>query len=342
MAVLKRRDLARHLAQPDPDLRLLLFAGPDEAASREAGAMAVAALADPDDPMSVMDLTPEELRSDPGRLADEAASVSMFGGRKVLRVRGATEWTREAVELLLAAPVAGNPAVLLAGDLPKTSNLRKLAEMSPKAIALLSYPLEGRELGRWLEDEARARGLRVDADTAGRMVAGESDIGVLAAELDKFALYLDASTDAPKQLDGEALAALGAGSHEEDVGALVSAVVAGNAAGLERQLASLESSSAIPALRAMARRLLQMAEARSMMDKGMDARSAVRSVRPPIYPFRDQDLLVAALPRWSAARIRQGLALMLEGERRIKTPGGPGDRAGWQILLVLGAAHARH
>ena len=335
MAVLKRHDLQRRLAQWDSEIRLLLFAGPDESASRQAAAEVIAALGDPGNPLSMMDLAAEELRADPGRLADEAASVSMFGDRRLIRVRGATEWAREAVELLLAAPVAGNPVLLLAGDLPKSSALRKAAEGSPLALAMLSYPLEGRDLQRWLEEEAKGRGLRLGDDVAGRLLAGETDIGILASELDKFALYLDAAPETPKPLDGDTLAVLGAGGAEEDVGALVSAIVAGNAATLERQLAALEQDSAIPALRAVARRLLQLAEARRAMDSGMAAREAVRMLRPPVYPFREQDVLAAALPHWPMARIRHALAAMLAGERRIKAPGGPGDRAGWHAILSL-------
>ncbi len=341
MATLKRRDLPRHLAKPGADLRLLLFAGPDESATREAAAMAVAALADAGDPLSVVDVAAEDLRSDPGRLADEAASVSMFGGRRVIRVRGATEWAREAVELLLAAPVAGNPVVMLAGELAKSSGLRKAAEGSPRALAMISYPIEGRELARWLEDEARSRGLRLGADVASRLLALDSDIGILASELDKFALYLDATPEAPRRLDPETLSALAAGGGEEDMAALVSAVVAGNSGAVERQLALLEGGSAIPALRAIARRLLQMTEARAAMDGGLDPGQAVRALRPPVYPFREQDALAAALPRWPLPRLRRALAMLLEGERRIKTAGGPGDLAGWRMVLEVGRARTR-
>ena len=64
---------------------------------------------------------------------------------RLIRVAGAGESAQEAVRLLLASPAAGNPVVMLAGDLSKSSGLRKLAEESPLALALISYPLEGRD-----------------------------------------------------------------------------------------------------------------------------------------------------------------------------------------------------
>ena len=342
MAVLKRGELPRHLARWNPDVRLLLLAGPDESGSRDAATAALKAFVDPGDPMAVTELTPEELRADPGRLADEAASVSMFGGSRAIRVAGAGEAAQEAVRLLLAAPVAGNPVVMLAGELSKASGLRKLAEESPLALCLISYPLEGKDLANWLAGEARARGLRLDGAVAERLIAtSDADIGILASELDKFALFLDCSPEEPKRLERADVAALGADSAEEDMNALVSAVISGDRRAVERQLRLLADSSAIPALRALARRLVQMAEARAAMDSGADPRSAVKGLRPPIFPFREQDALAAALPNWPAARIRGALDAMLEGEKQIKTPGGPGDTAGWQAIVGLGLQAGR-
>ena len=342
MAVLKRGELPRLLGRWNPDVRLLLLAGPDESGSRDAATATLKALADPADPLSVTELTPEELRSDPGRLADEAASVSMFGGNRVIRVAGAGEAVQEAVRLLLAAPVAGNPVVMLAGDLSKSSGLRKLAEAAPLALCLISYRLEGRDLANWLAGEARARGLRLEGPVTERLIAtSDGDTGVLAAELDKFALFLDSSPEDPKRLERAHVAALGADSAEEDMNALVSAVVSEDRRAVERQLRLLADGSAIPALRALARRLMQMAEARAAMDGGADPRSAVKGLRPPIYPFREQDALAAALPRWPTPRIRAALSAMIEGERHIKTPGGPGDTAGWQMIADLGFEPSR-
>lgn len=340
MTVLRRPDLPRSLARWDA--RLLLLAGPDEAGVRAAAAEAIAAFADAADPLSVTDLAPEQLAADPGLLADEAAATSMFGGRRAIRVMGAGEGVATAVELLLAAPVAGNPVVILAGNLTKASNLRKLAEKSPQARLLLCYPLEGRALAHWLKGAADARGVQLTRTTAERLLqATDGDIGILESELDKFQLYLDASPENPQRLGRAAFTALGADSAEEDIGQLVAAVIAGEAEATERQLQLLAGSSAIPALRALARRFVQMLEARAAMDAGASASAAVRTLRPPVFPFAAQDALAAALPRWPAARIRRALRAMLAAERAIKQPASAGDRLGWQAIMALSLPHGR-
>jgi len=338
MTAVRRPDIQRHLAAWDPAIRLILLSGPDESTSRALALDALKALGDPADPMTLTDFSADELKSDPARLADEAASVSMFGGRRVIRVTGATDSCTEAADILLAAPVAGNPVVMLAGDLSKTSSLRKLAEDSALALALHSWPLTGSELNRWLQAEARALGLRLETGVADRLISATGgDSGVLASELAKFALFRDATPEAPQALDRSHLAILGADSAEEDMGLLVNAIVAGNGAAVERQLRLLEGSSAIPALRAIARRLLQMAEARAAVDKGQQPQAAVKALRPPIF-WKDVDAVAAALGNWPMPRIRTALSALLAGEQAIKTPSSPGDTAGWQVIAALTAA----
>lgn len=338
MTVIRRGDLDRALARPDPAIRLWLFAGPDESASLDAARRALARLADPADPMAITELTPAELASDPGRLADEAASVSMFGGTRAIRVTGAGEAVRPAVELLLGAPAAGNPVVMTAGDLSKSSGLRKAAEAADTVRILISYPLEGRDAQRWLVDAARARGLTLAPGVAERLIATSGgDLGILGSELEKYALYLDASPEKPQRIEPEHLAVLGTESAEDDMFAFVSAVTAGNVAAAERQMQLLAGGSSIPVLRAMSRRLLQLADARAALDNGKPAQDAVKSLRPPVF-WKEQNMLAGALPRWPMRRIHAALSAMLAAEQAIKQPASPGDTLGWQALLRLVAS----
>lgn len=341
MTAIRRNDFARLIARWDAGIRLLLLAGPDEAASAEFGRKAVAALADADDPMGVTDITADALRSDPGRLADEAAATSMFGGRRVIRVTGAGDSTKAAVELLLDAAATENPVVMEAGNLTKASALRKLAEKSPAARILLSYPLDARDAQRALMEEARALGLHPEQGVVGRLiVATGGDAGILRAELEKFALYLDATPDAPQPLDSSVVDALGARIGDEDLGTLIDAITAEKPRIVGRELAGLVRTSAIPALRRMARRLLQLLDARDAMDRGLPPEDAIRSLRPPVF-WKETGLLAAALPRWPAGRCRAGIEAMLAAEQAIKAPGSAGDTLGWQALLTLARPTSR-
>lgn len=337
MTALKRGELAAALSDWRDDIRLLLLAGPDDPGVRASAEAARRRLADPADPMSLVDLTAEQIVAAPGRLADEAAAVPMFGGRTLIRVSGASDSCAPAVELLLASPAAGNPVLMLAGDLPRTSALRRLAEGSPLALALIHYPPDARDAERGLAEAARALGLRLEAGVSEALIqSAGGDMGVVARELEKFALYLDCDPAHPARLEPRHLAELGVDSPDADVGALVAALVAGDARAYARQLGQLQAggASAIPALRAVARKLMQLMELRAAVDAGLAPDEAVRSLRPPLF-WKDQKPLAAAVRRWPRARIHAGLAAMLAGEGAVKQAGGPGDIAGWQALLTL-------
>ena len=56
-----------------------------------------------------IDLDGQTLRDDPARLADEAASFSMFGDKRCIRITGMGEESLPALNALLEAEAAGNP-----------------------------------------------------------------------------------------------------------------------------------------------------------------------------------------------------------------------------------------
>ncbi len=103
------------------------------------------------------------------------------------------------MEALLEAPAAGNPVLLVAGALKPASKLLKLALAAPAALAFASYAPEGQEAERLVLDMARAEGLIVRSDVARRLAeACAGNRAILALELQKLALYLDAAPDRPQ------------------------------------------------------------------------------------------------------------------------------------------------
>src|SRR5712691_8070383 len=106
------------LRRPDPDIRAVLLYGPDAGLVRER-AEAVARTVCPDlrDPFRVADLAASVLAADPARLADEAAQISLTGGRRVIRVREAGDALAPLFARFLADAVGDTLVVAEAGDL---------------------------------------------------------------------------------------------------------------------------------------------------------------------------------------------------------------------------------
>src|SRR3546814_8125765 len=74
----------------------------------------------------------------------------------------------------------------------------------------------------------KAEGLRASRDAIRALTdAAAGDRAILAGEIAKLALYLDASPEHPKSVEPPVVAALVSGHSESDLGALVNAVLGG-------------------------------------------------------------------------------------------------------------------
>lgn len=324
MKAADRKAIDAALTRFDPNTRLVLLYGPDEAQAREIADRFTTLLAPADDPMGRIDFEPGALAGDPAKLADEAAAVSMFGDRRLIRVDGAGDNCAAAVEALLTASAAGNPVIMVGtGSLKASSALIKTANASPFAIVAQCFVPDAREAIDMVIDACARHGLKPSRAAAEALAAGfGGERGVLARELEKLALYLDASPDHVRALEIEALAQLGAAMAESDFDALVNAVAGGDSAEAEIQAAKLGRNGivGIPQLRAVARRLMLLGDLRRAIDSGRSAREAVEAARPPIF-WKERDRITRQASAWKTPSLRSGLSRLLEVERQIKSPG---------------------
>src|SRR5271170_7918148 len=101
----KSADADRYVARPPAGLVAALIYGPDQGLVRErAERLARTVVPDLSDPFRVTELDDAILGGDPARLADEAASLSMMGGRRVVRVRAAGNALAKLFESFLENP----------------------------------------------------------------------------------------------------------------------------------------------------------------------------------------------------------------------------------------------
>src|ERR1700687_4449918 len=95
----------RFIARPPAGLVAALVYGPDQGLVRErANELAKSVVSDLSDPFRVSELAEGALESDPALLWDEAAALSMTGGRRVVRVKGAGNALADSFERFLSAP----------------------------------------------------------------------------------------------------------------------------------------------------------------------------------------------------------------------------------------------
>jgi DNA polymerase III subunit delta len=295
-----------------PDIRLFLIFGQDESA---AAAMAATMAANMGPDAEAVDIDSAKLRGDPALLADEAASTSLFGDIRYIRLNFARDEGLDAVENLLSAEQAGNPVIATAGNLTKGSKLRRLVEGSPRAIAYICYP----------PSEAEATDhvlLKLDRALAAQIAryTGQ-DRRLAASEVEKLALYHDASPERPVLVEAAAFTALAAETSEEDVNALINRVMAGEVRALGRQLAEARAVGvdAVRITRAMQRRAALLAGLRAKVDAGAAPGALIRATKSIFW--KEQGEHEAQLKCWTSPRLAGLIGHLIEVEQKVMALG---------------------
>jgi len=186
----------RFVQRPDPKVRAVLVYGPDHGLARErAEALARGVVEDLSDPFRVTEMTGAALAADPARLADEAAALSLTGGARVVRVRGAGNDLAKLFAGFLDRDSEGALVVVEAGDLAKSSALRAAFEKAENGAALPCYADDPEALEEVVRGALSAHGLTAEHDAMAYLLENlGGDRGVTRAELDKLALYMGERT----------------------------------------------------------------------------------------------------------------------------------------------------
>ena len=334
-----KQSIARAVDQPSAQVRFYLFHGPDEAQSRALGARLVQGLG-----ASKSTLPAAAVRSDPASLADEAGAMSLFGGARVIWIEPAGDEITASIEALLGAPAVESPVVAIAGSLRKTSGLLKLAEASPQALAFAAYLPEGQDAERMVMDLGRGVGLKISPTVASRVAtAAANDQAIVAQELRKLALFLDASPHSPKELDHDAVDAVGADAGEGDLMRLADLALSGDMEGLSEELARLPASGAegIPVVRSLQRRLLMLAPARARIERGESPDAVMTSLGKSLF-FKQKAAFSQMLRLWDAERLARISERAGELERALMFSPAPEQEAlGEELIAIAREARRR-
>ncbi|PKP94365.1 MAG: DNA polymerase III subunit delta [Alphaproteobacteria bacterium HGW-Alphaproteobacteria-16] len=327
------------LDKPGPDIRLFLLYGPDEAGANELAARLGRAMGSD---AERVDIDGSALKGAPGRLAEEAASMSLFGTARYVRVTGIDDDGAEAARLLLDADVAGNPVVAVGGALKGTGRLLKLVLAAPGAMAHACYVPDARNAGQIAMGIARENGLRLVGGTADRLaIMSGGDRAVLAREIEKLSIFLDAAPDRPREAGPADLEAIGADLGEAEMFGAIEAVVGGRPNEIGVELARLDQAgvSPIPLLRQLVRRLMALAEMRGDVDHGLSVDEVVKKYR--VF-FKEEAATKMALQRWTSPLLIRAVERVREAERAITRAGGSaGQVLADETLTALARAAAR-
>jgi DNA polymerase-3 subunit delta len=325
------------LQRPDPNIRAVLVYGPDEGLVHErAGMLARTVCPDLKDPFRVAELTASALAADPARLADEAAQLSLTGGRRVVRVGGAGDALAKLFADFLKSSPGDAFVVVEAGELPARAALRRVFEDAPHTTAIGCYPDTPRDLAALIRETLGAHRVTASRD-AGQFLLERlgGDRLLTRSELEKLALY--AGDGGRVELEDAQLSVSDTAALE--LADAVMAAAEGDAARVERVLCRVlqEGESPVTIIRALLRHLHRLHALAARAAGGIGVEEVLRAARPAIF-FKQQDNFRRQLALWSEAGLRAQLDRLAKAELDMKTTGLPAETICREAMLAVAQA----
>ncbi len=295
------------MARAAAEASVFYFCGQDEAGATDAAERLAAHIAAQQGDYERVELAGADLRRDPVRLADEARSVSLFGDKRQIHVRCSGDEAHEAVETLLASPVKGWPVFIIASSATDKSRIANLLADRPDALVTMFHPPDLGAVTLAVRQMADPAGLHLTDGLAERIArAAALDTRMARSEIEKLALFLDASPEAPRKADAAALDAIGAVSEDDSFMPLVNVVLGGDTARLAAELARMHELALNPVglLLAFERRVAQLAQLAGRMRGRGDINALLeQEMSARRVFFRDKQDLANQLRRWRGRKL---------------------------------------
>jgi DNA polymerase-3 subunit delta len=289
MTALKAHEVERFLKRPDLEAGILLVYGPDTGLVRETAQRLVRHYAGSgSDSMGLVTLDGAELNSNPERLLAEAKTGSLFGERRVVRVRDAGKSLTVPLSELSDDP-AGAIVVLEAGNLAPRDALRALVEASRNGRALPCYADSDETILRLIAETFNQAGIRAEPDVAStlRDQLG-NDREITRRELEKLSLYAAQS----KVLTREDVLTLCADNAALVLDEVADAIGTGHADRLDAALSRALAAAVNPQqlLSSVSQHFAQLRRWRTIVDGGTSSRDVLAGARPKPHFSRTASL----------------------------------------------------
>jgi DNA polymerase-3 subunit delta len=340
VSALKAHEVERYLKRPDLEAGVFLVYGPDTGLVRETALALVRHYAGSDsDGMALVTLDGGELDGGPSRLLVEARTASLFGDRRVVRVRDARKSLATPLAELAADP-AGAIVVLEAGNLAPRDPLRALVEASRHGRALPCYPDSDDTILRLIAQSFADAGIRADPDVAPtlRDQLG-NDREVTRREIDKLVLYAD-ETQVLTRADVLALCADNAALVLDEV---VDAIGTGHAERLDVALRRALGAAVNPQqlLLAATQHFAQLRRWRTAVDGGASPREVLDGARPKPH-FSRRSGLEQQLRLWSDASLAVAAERLQQATGDSRKHYAMAEAITRRVLLALAQLAAQH
>jgi len=261
------------------------------------------------DPFSTVRLEAAEIEADPARLDDEARTVSLFGGHRLIWLRGAgtQKGLVEAIKWLIRSPPQQAWILLEGGDLKKGVGLRSAIETAKNAMALPCYSDDARMVDGLIEQVLGDFDIRVPyAVTQLLRTHLGSDRLVSRAELEKLGLYVMGKGEVTVDDVLNSISNVSQNSQDHIIDALISGDMKSFSERFDRQCEA--GTPLFIVLSAAIRQFQQLQQLRHVMDREVKTASAVVAAMRPEFFFQRKKIIEKALGIWTGPALTKACA----------------------------------
>ncbi len=234
-----------------------------------------------------------DLSVDPGRLLEELQSISMFGREKLVVVDATTASVHKALIGAISVGWRGCSLLATAGDLKKSSPLRKEFEASPELVTAICYEQSRAELVELAQTRLQEHSVTADRGTLEFIVdAVEGNAALLEPELAKIVCFVGPGGVVDFSLAQQIVAGNDAGSVDN----AIDAALGGRVEAAVQAIGALRFQGQNPSsfLITMTNHCTLLLDLAVAVQGGRRAAATVREWRPPIF-FKRHDALISQL-----------------------------------------------
>ena len=331
---IKPYDIDRFLTKMPADLRALVIFGSDEGRIRLTSQKAQRVfLKDGSDPFNLRNLSLEQIRSDPARLAQEASNLSLGGGRIIVRITQANDYATKALGALLELEKNSGIAIIEAGALSPRSSLRALAEKDKAIAALACYPDRPQELADLVRTRLRQAKFHIAPDVLNFFVQRLGiDRAITENEIEKLILYMGEKKQIDKDDIKKATGDMAAFALDD----LSDYVGLGEIAHFTRVFDRLTlSGMTLPTLLTITQNHFQKLKiVKTTIDNGLSISVAVQNQKPPIH-FTRQKRFIKQLHIWDMINLNKALLFLWQKQIEVRKQSYISSALGADSLLSL-------
>jgi len=339
MTALKAHEVDRFLAQPVPERGIFLVYGPDAGLVAERAKTLVDKYSGKNpNPIGVTSVHMDELAAEPGRLAREANSPSLFGGKPVIHLRNATSSLLLALQHLLDHPPEA-AIIIEAGNLAPKDKLRTVTETSKIGRTLPCFPDNERDLSELIRATFERAGISAEPGTV-PVLSGllGNDRAVTRRELEKLVLFANEN----KYLTIDDVVTLCGDNSKIVLDQIVDAAGCGHAANLENAASTALNSGTDPqqVLGAALRHFLWLRNLRARVDTGTSPGDVLKNTFPRPH-FSRRTALEQQLRLWNDEALAKANARLQQAALQSRQNAGLGQAIARRALLAICLAASR-